>query len=268
MDRQIISHIKSLFASISDLPLHIPDSVDSDLTCIDCGLRTHFQQSQLYEELRILLSQELGTDAILHLQDAFRLHYVVFMPDASDSAFCAFGPFMEPSADNSSYSNFLRQIIPLPVFSLDAVLGAARSTLSLLSDTSIKTVKELQLHTDPALLARLTSGTTDSTDSVILRLQYYIQTHLHQKLTLQSMSEHLGFSPTYISHHFKKETGIPPVQYILQQRLLRSQYLLRTTGTPIKDIADAVGIPDCSYFTKLFREHTGLTPSAYRNTYQ
>ena len=267
MDRQIISHIKALFASISDLPLHVLDSVDSDLTCIDSGLRTHFDQNQLYDELHALLSRELCTDTILHLQDVFHLHYLIFMPDASDRAFCAFGPFIEPSASKTSYPDFLRQIIHLPVFSLDAVLGAARCTLSLLSNTSIKTVKDLQLHTDPALLARLSSGAADSTDPVILRLQYYIQTHLHQKLTLQSLAEHLGFSPTYISHHFKKETGMSPVQYILQQRLLRAQYLLRTTGTPIKEIADAVGIPDCSYFTKMFREHTGTTPSEYRNTH-
>lgn len=236
---------------------------------MDSGLRKHLHTGeQLYGDLRTLLEQELCPDVILHLQDAFCLHYVVFLPEPESPTFCSLGPFVENTEDNSNFFLFLQQTVDLPVISAEAVLGVARSILALTGSVSARPVRELLLRGDPALLVRLSADPRHDADPVMQRLIYYILTHLHQKLTLQKLAEHFGFSPTYISHRFKEQIGTPPMQYIIRQRLLHAQYLLRTTNAPIREIAEAVGISDCSYFTKLFREQLSSTPSEYRNTYQ
>ena len=268
MELKKLTYIKALLSHLSALPLHIIESTDAELVCMDNGLRRHFNTGEkLYDDLRKLLARELCPDTILYLQDTFCLHYVIFLVRPDSSVFCSLGPFSANTDKNSSFHQFLQQTVDLPAISAESAIGAARSILALTGRPSPAPVREMLLQGDPSLLVRLSAELRLDADPVIQRLIYYIQTHLHQKLTLQGLSEYLGFSPTYISHRFKEQVGMPPMQYILQQRLLHSQYLLRTTNAPIREIAESVGITDCSYFTKLFREYSGSTPSDYRNAY-
>ena len=86
MDLQTIFNIQTLISHISDLSFQILDSTESDLTCIDGGLRTHFNNgAQMYEDLRKVLNRACLDDAILHLQDPFHLHYINFQPGAASA---------------------------------------------------------------------------------------------------------------------------------------------------------------------------------------
>ena len=268
MDIRSFLHLKTLLEQISSLPLQIVDSLDADFSCIDNGLRTQFENCVLlYDNMRKQLSQQLQKDVIIHMQDSFCLHYVIFLPDPACKAFCVLGPFLCDPLDGNNYLMYLQQNLHLPEFPAETVLNAAQCMLALFSDTPPRAVSPLYLRTDPTLLLRLSVNHLPGNNSVMWKLIHYIQTHLHQKLTLQTLSEYCGFSPTYISHRFKEEIGLPPMQYIILQRITHAKYLLRTTDKPIKEIAQNVGLPDCSYFTKLFREQVGATPSEYRNTY-
>ncbi len=93
---------------------------------------------------------------------------------------------------------------------------------------------------------------------------HYIHENLTSRLALQNLAAHTGFSPTYVSHRFKKEVGIAPMQYITRERMRIAVYLLRTTDHCVQDIANTVGFTDMSYFSKLFRQTTGQTPSQFR----
>ena len=269
MKQKKLLHIQALLSHTSSLSFHMIESTDSALFCLDHGLRTQFQNSnQLYENLRQILRNEFPSGNILHLQDTFHLHYVLFQPDPAEACICALGPFAENTKENIYFFHYLQQLIPLAICSADSVISAANNILALLNDSLPHSVQQLQLQDNPALPLRPIPDLQRHAESHMHQLIYYIQSNLHQKITLKSLSEHFGFSPTYISHHFKNEIGLPPMQYINNQRLIHSQYLLRSTTTPIKEIAHSVGISDCSYFTKLFREYTGMTPSEYRNVHQ
>jgi transcriptional regulator GlxA family with amidase domain len=56
----------------------------------------------------------------------------------------------------------------------------------------------------------------------------------------------------------------PFTDYILELRINKAKELLRNTNMDILDISSAVGFENQSYFTKIFRTHTGLTPRQYR----
>lgn len=92
----------------------------------------------------------------------------------------------------------------------------------------------------------------------------YVETHYYEKITLEQMAEMVFLSPSYLSRTFKKETGTLFNDYISHVRIEKAKSLLGYSDLRIADISDAVGFDDQSYFTKVFRRVTGVTPKEYR----
>lgn len=66
---------------------------------------------------------------------------------------------------------------------------------------------------------------------------------------------------------FKKELGTTPLQYINQKKIEKSQLLLITEEIAVKEIAFQLAFEDYSYFNRLFKKITGVTPQEYRRLY-
>ena len=92
----------------------------------------------------------------------------------------------------------------------------------------------------------------------------YINDHLSEDLSLEKLCKHFYLSFKQLHSVMKKATGLPPKQYIIQQRIAEAKRLLTTTDRPIQTIAESVGIPDYSYFIKVFKSATGQTPVLFR----
>ncbi len=75
-------------------------------------------------------------------------------------------------------------------------------------------------------------------------------------------------SPGHLGRVFKKETGMSISAYITKKRIAVAKQLLTKTSLSVTRISERVGISYSSYFTKVFREQTGLTPQEYRQKYQ
>ena len=86
--------------------------------------------------------------------------------------------------------------------------------------------------------------------------------------TLATYAAETGISENYLSRLVKKSTGRSVGAWIDIERILRAKRLLADTREPIIDIAASVGIEDQSYFSRLFKKETGLTPSAFRKKMQ
>ena len=85
------------------------------------------------------------------------------------------------------------------------------------------------------------------------------------KLSLAFLAESIGINATYLSHQFNREVGSSVPSYIAGLRIQRAKELLAGhRSLSIGQIAAAVGIPDVNYFTKIFKKHTGCTPSSFR----
>lgn len=63
---------------------------------------------------------------------------------------------------------------------------------------------------------------------------------------------------------FKAATGLPPTAYLIRHRMFRAADQLRTTDDPAGRVGADVGYPDPYHFSKLFKQHLGLSPTAYR----
>lgn len=95
----------------------------------------------------------------------------------------------------------------------------------------------------------------------------YMKEHFAEQVTLEDVSALAGFSPTYFSALFKKETGSAFLEYLQSVRMGEAKRLLKETNLSVLVICEKVGYSDVKYFTKSFIKHTGLKPGEYRKIY-
>ena len=94
----------------------------------------------------------------------------------------------------------------------------------------------------------------------------YIDLHLTDELSIESIAKALGYSKYYFSMAFKKCTGKTVNEHIRLKRLEYAKVQLRSTETEIAQISERLHFASPSYFTKCFREYTGMTPNVFRKT--
>ena len=92
----------------------------------------------------------------------------------------------------------------------------------------------------------------------------YISDHFSEPITLEDVASHVHLHPSYFSTTFKHSTGSSFKEYLNMVRIEESKRLLANTDFSIIDIAVATGFDDQSYFSKVFKKLTGLTPKQFR----
>ena len=110
-----------------------------------------------------------------------------------------------------------------------------------------------------------TAGYADARHAnIIHRCIQYIGTGYAEHLTLESAARALFLSPDYLSRIFSKETGTSFNRYLNNVRITKAKELIRSCNLRLTDISQMVGYDDQSYFTKVFRRITGMSPNEYR----
>ncbi|GAA4372492.1 AraC family transcriptional regulator [Hymenobacter koreensis] len=92
----------------------------------------------------------------------------------------------------------------------------------------------------------------------------YIKRNLAEPLTVEKLSELACMSKATFFRLFKREFGLTPVEYIIQERLSEAKRLLRHPLSTVADVCYRAGFNNPAYFQKLFRKHEGLTPGLYK----
>ncbi|MBO0991650.1 helix-turn-helix domain-containing protein [Bacillus sp. SD088] len=101
---------------------------------------------------------------------------------------------------------------------------------------------------------------------VIASVKNYIQINYASELTLDTVAKQMNISGGYLSTYFKEKTAINFLDYVNQVRIEKAMIHLVETDWRINEIARKVGYQNLNSFNRMFKKHTGLTPSQYRKT--
>lgn len=85
---------------------------------------------------------------------------------------------------------------------------------------------------------------------------------------IAALAAQLGVSHAYLIRLFKRFLGQTPQAFVIGRRMERARALLLDTAYSIQEIAQACGFENTYYFSNAFKKHTGLSPTAFRSTYQ
>lgn len=96
----------------------------------------------------------------------------------------------------------------------------------------------------------------------------YIDEHYNQKITVAELASRCFYHPSYFSTVFKECYGKSLVAYIQDKRMTKAIELLEEPSLSLQEISEQVGYQSYQLFSKIFKRHTGETPSAYRAKFQ
>ena len=94
----------------------------------------------------------------------------------------------------------------------------------------------------------------------------YIEMHFKEPLTLEQLAEEAHMNKYYLSHAFKREYGVSPINYMISRRIEESKYLLAETDLSLSQIAQLLGFSSLSYFSQVFRRTQETSPMEYRQS--
>lgn len=107
----------------------------------------------------------------------------------------------------------------------------------------------------------------ESSLGIIAQVIAYVQEHYAEKLNMQIVANHFFLNKAYLGQLFKKRMGISFNYYLNMIRIEQSKQLLTYTDLNVYEIAGRVGFKDSNYFCVKFEAFTGMSASAYRETY-
>lgn len=103
-----------------------------------------------------------------------------------------------------------------------------------------------------------------TTDPVLRAVQQHVQANLHRQLPLDELAGAAAVSPRTLTRRIREHAGVSPTQFVHRLRVGQAVTLLTTTRDPVDVIASAVGYTDPAAFRRIYRRHTGETPTATR----
>ncbi|ULT58734.1 helix-turn-helix domain-containing protein [Neobacillus drentensis] len=95
--------------------------------------------------------------------------------------------------------------------------------------------------------------------------QDYIFNHIYEKITIADLAEIVYLNPAYLSRLFKKELGMPLNDYIQREKVEEAKKLLKDSTHTLPEICSLLNFNDQSYFIKIFKKFTGVTPKQFKN---
>lgn len=102
-------------------------------------------------------------------------------------------------------------------------------------------------------------------DTLSEKVKQYITNNYNHKINLNKLAERYGYTPSYLHRTFKKELGVSPLQYMTSIRINQAKkLLLELPGADIKEIALKIGYDDSRYFSRVFKNEVGISPSQWQ----
>ena len=107
--------------------------------------------------------------------------------------------------------------------------------------------------------------TKSDTINDIEKAAHYFKDNFNKVISVKEYAREHLMSTNHFIHSFKSVMKVSPMQFIINLRILAAKGYLEGGDKNIGEIAREVGYNNALYFTRLFKRHTGMTPTEYRN---
>lgn len=108
----------------------------------------------------------------------------------------------------------------------------------------------------------------DPVFDTVVKVQNILSSNFAEDFSLKELSLSLAVSPSFLSHGFKKVTGMSVMSYLLACRIAEAKKRLARTDKPIGTVAEECGFSDFSNFSRIFKRTVGMSPSEYAKKYR
>lgn len=171
------------------------------------------------------------------------------------------GDSLEPTSVNPSVNSRIRQRMDL----FEGIFNTLRSGYSngnlhyasSLFQYYLGTLKYIDQYRE------VTCNHTDE-GNMVEAIVHYMKENIEKHITLQDISEYMGYSISHLSMLFKKETGHSLLAYLNLLKIQQACMMLDETDMKINQICYKIGIEDAYYFSRLFMKTMGMSPKEYR----
>lgn len=156
----------------------------------------------------------------------------------------------------------------IPVIVLTAQILTAQDMARLQRGVAAVLGKELfskaevlaQVESTLARSKRLGAGA----QRVVRQAMAYIHEHYVKPISREDLARHVAVNERYLTRCFQQEAGITPITYLTRYRIKQAKALLARGDMSVTEVALAVGFSDSGYFSRVFRDEVGVSPSAYQ----
>lgn len=159
--------------------------------------------------------------------------------------------------------NFITELL----LALGRELGTKNSGFRLLAKSLVAELfiyaKRMENKTNPSASSR----TDDPRHRQIEQIACYIAENCCSPLSLNSIAEQFYMNKCYLSRIFKEITGFTVNGYLHARRIQKARSLLIQNSMNISEVSEAAGYENLTYFERVFKKHTGMSPLEYRRQY-
>lgn len=101
-------------------------------------------------------------------------------------------------------------------------------------------------------------------DNIVMQACQYVIEHVDEEISLTTIGEKLAISKNYFCSLFKQETGENFLNFVTRMKIKRAKLLLKEENLKVYEVCDRLGYTDTTYFTRLFKKYTNMTPNEYK----
>jgi two-component system response regulator YesN len=132
---------------------------------------------------------------------------------------------------------------------------------------SLETIQDIQVFSNEYLAdlcIRIHDKNGKKSKNIIHKIKEIIHSRYQENITIQDIAKEVYLTHTYICLVFRQETGVTINDYLTWYRVEKAKEMLVSNQTKLSEISRSIGYTDTSYFYKIFKKYTGVSPGKYR----
>lgn len=152
--------------------------------------------------------------------------------------------------------------LPIPQAQVSAILRSLSLSIKMPQNPELALYELEHIIKENYLFSQSTFTSTLSDD--ISQVVSYMEQHLAEKITIETLAEQAFLSPTGLIWKFRQQLGTTPQQYLIMLRIRLAKELLLGADLSVAQIAEQCGYANAYYFSNAFHKHCGMSPTAFR----